>query len=410
MSPQEFINTVVVDILESEISSNNFYKMGGSKNTLWQCANRNTCLGNKPIMVLSNLIISEIKYDNVKKEKLLNFMNQFMSSNELVYLEKYKDDIKTLVRIVAEKINNRKCDKKMPDFDNIKSKKFVDMYDVNDKKEKQRLDFQKNLTRNEDLKVLEPIFKNKKGINILDVGCNNGNLIVDRIESFDFDININKLIGIDVSKDMVDEANGLNSSDSYYFHLMDVEKISFEEDIKKLMDDNQVVGFDLVYVSMLLLHLAKPYNVLKKLRKIMNKGATIFIRDMDDTLSMIYPDRDNLFERAMKISNDIEMAGFRNFGRQIPTLLKKAGFNNILLHPESINSLDMSHDDKEALFNTNFSFIIIDLPLLMKRYPDERKYREYYDWMKNAYEEMEESFQSEDFFYQMGTVVFTAKK
>ena len=408
MNPREFINTLVVDILESEVSSNKLYKMGGSRNTLWQCAERNTCIGNKPVIVLSNLITSEIKYSNSKKDKVLSYIKQFLNDDELQYIEKYKDDIRTLIRIMAEKINNRKCDKMLPNFNNLKTKKFVDMYDVNDEKEKQRLEFQKNLTRNEDLKVLKPILENKTEFNILDIGCNNGNLIVDRIESLK--VNINQLIGIDRSKEMINEANEINSSDVYSFYFADVEKENFDEDIIKIMEDKQIEGFDLVCLSMVLLHLSKPYYALKKLRKFMNKDSTIFIRDMDDTLAMVYPDEKGLFEKSMKISNDIEMAGFRNFGRQIPNLLKEAGFNNIILHPESINTLGMNHDDKEALFNTNFSFIIIDLPLLMKRYPDEKKYKEYDKWMKSSYEEMERSFQADDFFYQMGTVLFTAKK
>jgi 2-polyprenyl-3-methyl-5-hydroxy-6-metoxy-1,4-benzoquinol methylase len=408
MNPREFINTIVLDILESEVSSNKLFKMGGSKNTLWQCADRNTCIGNKPVIVLANLITSEIKYNNSKKEKVLNYIKQFLNDDELIYIEKYKDDIRTLVRIMAEKINNRKCEKMLPDFNKLKTKKIVNMYDVTDSKEKQRLEFQKILTRNEDLKVLEPILENKKNINILDIGCNNGNLVIDRIESLK--ITINKLIGIDSNKEIVGEANEINGSDIYHFYCENAEKDSFDENIKNIMDDNQIEGFDLICLSMVLLHLSKPYHVLKKLRKIMNKGSIIFIRDMDDTLAMIYPDQDNLFEKSMKISNDIEMAGFRNFGRQIPSLLKKSGFNNISLHPESINTLGMNHDEKEALFNTNFLFILIDLPILIKKYPDEKKYSEYYKWITSVYDQMEELFQSDDFFYQMGTVLFTAEK
>ena len=97
-------------------------------------------------------------------------------------------------------------------------------------------------------------------------------------------------------------------------------------------------------------------------------------------------------------------------GRQIPTLLRQSGFNNILMHPESVNTLGMNHEERESLFNTVFSFIMIDLPLLMRKYPDEKKYREYYDWMKSVYEDMEKAFQSDDLFYQMGNVLFTANK
>ena len=45
-----------------------------------------------------------------------------------------------------------------------------------------------------------------------------------------------------------------------------------------------------------------------------------------------------------------------------------------------------------------------------EKYPDEKKYVEYNNWMNKVYEDMEEYFQSKDFFYQMGTIKFTAEK
>lgn len=47
---------------------------------------------------------------------------------------------------------------------------------------------------------------------------------------------------------------------------------------------------------------------------------------------------------------------------------------------------------------------------MSQNYPSQVEYYEDYKWIIGAYGELEKLFQSEDFFYQMGTLVFTAQK
>jgi len=97
MKPSNFINTIVKDILKKEISSNNMFKYDGSRNTLRQCVNRNTVIGDRVVTMLSNMISMEI--DIIKKDKAIDYVRKIAGINSA--------DIKELVTIAADRINRK---------------------------------------------------------------------------------------------------------------------------------------------------------------------------------------------------------------------------------------------------------------------------------------------------------------
>jgi hypothetical protein len=107
MSPSEFLNTLVVDILGIGLSEKKIENHGGVKNTLWQCSYRNTKVGYKVIDVLTSLIQSEIRFDKSKKYRIYEFLKQFLTKDEKKYIENNPDDIKSLVRFASMKITNK---------------------------------------------------------------------------------------------------------------------------------------------------------------------------------------------------------------------------------------------------------------------------------------------------------------
>ena len=70
----------------------------------------------------------------------------------------------------------------------------------------------------------------------------------------------------------------------------------------------------------------------------------------------------------------------------------------------------MSFEEREALFDTYFSFILDDCHIMVERYPDNKNYLDDYLWMKNIYEELEERFQDETFVFSLGFMLYTACK
>ena len=142
----------------------------------------------------------------------------------------------------------------------------------------------------------------------------------------------------------------------------------------------------------------------------MKPGGTIFIRDIDDGLNLAYPDTHEYFAKAMQICSRNEDSGFRESGRQIPSILTKAKFHNVKVEKMCINTAGMNDDEKEAFFDIYFSFILKDAMLMTQHYPNEKSYRDDYNWLKSIYSELEEDFYQEDFFFNLGFMAFSAKR
>ena len=161
---------------------------------------------------------------------------------------------------------------------------------------------------------------------------------------------------------------------------------------------------------MLLLHIENPQRIIREVQKILVDGGRMFIRDIDDGLNIAHPDYSNFFKRTIDICSKNIESGNRNSGREIPTLLAKAEMCDIKLEKMGINSLGMNYDEKDALFNTYFSFILSDTRNRYEKAPHERDNKEDYEWLESVYERLEDEFHKPDFFFSLGFVIFTATK
>ena len=161
---------------------------------------------------------------------------------------------------------------------------------------------------------------------------------------------------------------------------------------------------------MVILHLKNPYRLLKVLRGYLAKGGMIIIKDIDDGLNLAYPDDTKDFERIINICVSNDTSGYRHSGRQIYTLLKHAGYSQVCLEKMGLSTVGMDYDDRAALFDTYFSFILEDLKIMRERYPEEESIREDYEWYRKNYEAMEERFQDDAFFFTLGFIIYTARK
>lgn len=273
--------------------------------------------------------------------------------------------------------------------------------------EQNRLDMQQNLFRKNDYDVYEEIIKNKCDLNILDLGCHNGDLIMNRIGSKNV---IKKLIGIECDENTVLSANKKYGNDNNKFYCFDLEEDEIEKNIINVMKENNIEEFDIVHISMLILHLKNPYLLLKRIRKLMKNDGIIFIKDIDDGLNLAYPDTYGSFARAFEICSKSEFSGYRFSGREIFTHLRKLGFKDITLKKDGINAIGMTYEEKQTLFDIYFSFIKEDYYLMMKKYFDDEKIKEEYEWYVNTYYQMEEEFLSDSFFFNLGIMIYTAKK
>lgn len=273
--------------------------------------------------------------------------------------------------------------------------------------EASRLNQQRAILKSFDQDIYDKILLGRSNCIVLDIGSNTGDLVIDRLGSRE---EVASLLGIEFDEGAVQKANDHYKSDFVEFIQADCESNEFDDLLTEYEKTKGISGFDVVNISMLILHLRRPYKLLNTVRKHMNPGAVIFIRDIDDQLNIAFPDPDNFFSKTMDICKYLETSGYRWSGREIYNMLKKAGFTNITLEKQGLSTIGMNHDERAALFNTCFSFITEDMDIMCERYPNNEKYASDRSWLASVYDDMEEAFQDEMFFYQEGFMIFTATK
>lgn len=342
--------------------------------------------------------ISDAKFEGAKKYYLknLNWIEAFVNT-ESMFKNLYLDICKVLG------INEAKTSSTSPN--NIRYKN--NYFKIEDNFELERLKIQMELLKDFDSDVYDRLLKGREKVRVLDIGTNCGETIMDRLGSMD---NVEIIIGLDINEEAIVAANTRYKGSKGFFHKLDIESKNFITELKSLMKIHKIEKFDLVNMSMLLLHLENPQRIIREVQKVLADGGKMFIRDIDDGLNMVYPDHNNSFKKAIEICSRNVESGYRNSGREIPTLLANAEMHDIKLEKSGINTLGMGYEEKDALFNTYFSFILTDTKSRYTKDPNKRENKEDYEWLERMYDTLEENFHSHNFFFSLGFVIFTATK
>ena len=192
--------------------------------------------------------------------------------NEAFYYNK-QDGISNMITFLTDIVSLKSSNEN----DCTTSSRTANKYDVNDAIEKARLATQTRLSLEVDLPIISKVLTERKNVKLLDIGSNNGQWIRSRTEGFD---NIDTIIGIDVDKNIVAEANML-ATGNQHFYSADCEAPDFYDKLCDIMQENNISHFDFVVVSIILLHLLNPFNLLKTLYKVMGVNACIFIKEVE---------------------------------------------------------------------------------------------------------------------------------
>lgn len=280
-------------------------------------------------------------------------------------------------------------------------------FSFDDEKELRRLAIQQDLIKDFEGDIYTRIRNRYNELRILDLGANNGSFIMDRIGR---DEKVSKILGIEYDEQCVVYANKTYGvEDNISFYQSDIESDEFVEKLKHAMQEQNIEKFNFVNISMLLLHLKSPHKLLKSIRKFIEPGGTILIKDIDDGFNIAYPDEDGAFKRVIDICARNKTAGYRHSGRQIYTFLKRSGYKNIKLENLGLSTIGMDYEKREALFATYFSFIPDDLEISVKNNPDNRQFKADLEWLKEIYEDLEQRFLDDNFFFTLGTMLYSAE-
>ena len=286
--------------------------------------------------------------------------------------------------------------------------KYYELYGDESDQEAKWLHVQQEMLRSYDAPVFQKIFNDIECHSVLDLGTNDGFQLVDRLASCD---SLEFALGIDVNPNAIRMASEAYADDSrYLFEEADCEAASFSDYLESRLAQAGKKGFDLVILSMVLLHLKNPFKLLRVVRKHMNRRGYIFIRDIDDGFNIAYPDDEGYFARLNRLCGEITTTGFRFSGRQLLEKLTRAGFKDISFEGSGISTVGMDQDQRSALLSASFGWLGGDLRLRAKNNPDNDEYQQDADWFEETYDEIEERFLDVGFFYHEGYVIYTARK
>lgn len=206
-----------------------------------------------------------------------------------------------------------------------------------------------------------------------------------------------------LKRDLVENDNKIN------FFQVRFEADDFENQLEKCLDDAGVDGIDLVYLSMAIMDLKKPFKVLQAIQNCLNDDAVMIVRDVDDGAVFAYPDKNGLFAKFQSYYIHNIYSGYRYTGRQVYSYVRKMEPREIVLEHYGINTSNMSRKDKKALFESWFSFIPNDFSRMLKENPDSKIAKEVVDFCEEHYDELNEQFFSRDVLFSAGYIIYSVK-
>ena len=355
--------------------------------------NKRKLLGNN--LLIEPLCIESIDLDAPELDEIMYYVRRinfispldFSSSKEIAkeIVLKNKDLLK---------INNK-----------IKKERVKSAY-FSSERENVRLKLQTTLLRKFDGDIYSNILEKYESPDILDVGCGNGDMIFDRLRNYTHNY---RLIGIEKDPDKAREAEEKYSSDTNFFYSKDVEDSDFSDELNEIMSSRQIAQFDIINISMLLLHLKSECSLLRKLRRILKPNGIIIVKDIDDGINFAYPDDEQAFDRIYAICDNNETSGERKNGRQVYTNLYRAGFRRIELLKSGFSTIGLNYEEKEAFWGMYFKFILGDIQWMRDKYPENIEIAEDCEWYMDNYDELFEAFMRDDFVFSLGFQIYTAQ-
>jgi len=97
--------------------------------------------------------------------------------------------------------------------------------------------------------------------------------------------------------------------------------------------------FDFIYARLLFQHLEDPLRALQAVRSLLKSGGRLCIMDIDDAWLSLVPEPEGFqaFTQAAARAQ-AKQGGNRHIGRELGGLLEAAGFDDVAVHVETVNS------------------------------------------------------------------------
>lgn len=236
---------------------------------------------------------------------------------------------------------------------------------------------------------------NYKGLKVLDIGCSNGYKTEMLFDKYD---NIEKVVGIDIDENAINEAKEkFANNNKYVFELKNIDDLDLKQ------------KYDIICLSYVLQHLENPRQTLDKLRNLLTDRGVLIIKVPDDSFKLCYPDEEDVLNKIFILyENKIMHKQFttkytdRHIGKKVYSYLKETGYNNIKLYHNITDTVNKTLEDRRKLFKSSIYFRTAS----NKTNVDESVKLE----MENLLNKMSEKFEDDNFYYTMTVLYYIAGK
>ena len=217
---------------------------------------------------------------------------------------------------------------------------------------------------------------------------------------------ISNVYGFVCNSDTADEANSIYGKDGHRFYVGNMEDNDFGNKMDRILEDNNLDGFDFVDLTLILKDSSNPFDRLSLIVERLNANAIIYVRELDDDMVIGFPDSQDKFAYLVNLLKTDKYAGNRNMGRCIYTYLKRTGATKVKMINTLLSTSGMNVKKRRMLFDTYFSYLEPEIDDLIRENPENELYIKAKKWLTDNYSQIEQTVLSPDFFFVSGFMFF----
>ena len=253
--------------------------------------------------------------------------------------------------------------------------------------------------------VYDKLLFGKDGLTALDFSVLNPYSTIHRLGRSEF----SKVIALSYDENVVKAGNALCEAEGKIKFFKVDGSDDLDAALKAAMRECGVESFDFLNLTMAIMDLGNPFKVLKKVKKLLSPDALCFVRDIDDGIVFAYPDENGYFAEIKEFYKLDTLSGSRHSARQVYNIMKKLGAKDIRFERCGVSTASMDYNHKRMLFESWFGFIPNDFKHMARKDPNDAAAKEVLAWLDNKFDDIEEEFFGDDFLFNAGYMIFTAR-
>ena len=247
-------------------------------------------------------------------------------------------------------------------------------------RELERLATQNRLMRECEAPIFRELFAGRRGLNVLDVGCNDGEKTVRWFS----DPAVEKVLALELDEKLAARAQEAFGGETFRFCSCDVEAENFPAQLGALLRREGRDGVDVIYISFLLSHLKQPETLLRLLRPLLRPGGCLVAVETDDARAALTPD-DRRFREFLDMLAGDPYAGDRSVGGRLNGMLTRCGYADPVLLCGEIAAGPGEAEKKAMIFEMFFSYLPGDVALLRAGAPEDVQAAAWERWLGDHY-------------------------